>query len=26
MDGWEWSNNTGGYNATITQTYIEIVQ
>ena len=26
MDGWEWSNNTGGYTATITQTYIEIVQ
>jgi Flp pilus assembly protein TadG len=26
MDGWEWSNNTGGYTATITQTYIELVQ
>jgi Flp pilus assembly protein TadG len=26
MDGWEWSNNIGGYTATITQTYIQLVQ
>jgi hypothetical protein len=26
MDGWEWSNNPGGYNATITQTTYSIVQ
>jgi Flp pilus assembly protein TadG len=26
MDGWEWSNNIGGYNATITQTSYSIVQ
>jgi len=26
MDGHEWSNNTGGYSATITQSYIELVQ
>ncbi len=26
MDGHEWSNNSGGYNVTITQTNIELVQ
>jgi hypothetical protein len=26
MDGWEWSNNIGGYNATITQTWYSLVQ
>ncbi len=26
MDGWEWSNNIGGYTATITQTSYSIVQ
>ena len=26
MDGHEWSNNTGGYTATISQSYIELVQ
>jgi hypothetical protein len=26
MDGWEWSNNVGGYTATITETAIETVQ
>ncbi len=26
MDGHEWSNNIGGYNATVTQTDIEMVQ
>jgi Flp pilus assembly protein TadG len=26
MDGWEWSNNIGGYNVTITQTSYSIVQ
>ncbi len=26
MDGWEWSNNIGGYTATITQTTYTIVQ
>jgi hypothetical protein len=26
MDGHEWSNNVGGYNATITQNQIEVVQ
>lgn len=26
MDGWEWSNNVGGYTATISETAIETVQ
>ena len=26
MDGWEWSNNNGGFNATVTQTTIVTVQ
>ena len=26
MDGWEWSNNSGGFTVTITQTSIAIVQ
>lgn len=26
MDGWEWSNNIGGYNVTVTETTITIVQ
>jgi hypothetical protein len=26
MDGWEWSNNIGGYNATITQSWYTLVQ
>jgi hypothetical protein len=26
MDGWEWSNNEGGFTVTITQTSIAIVQ
>jgi len=26
MDGWEWSNNTGGFTVTITETSISIVQ
>jgi Flp pilus assembly protein TadG len=26
MDGWEWDNNTGGYNATVTQMNVMMVQ
>jgi predicted thioesterase len=26
MDGWEWSNNIGGYDATITQSWYTLVQ
>lgn len=26
MDGWEWDNNTGGFNVTITQKYVTTVQ
>jgi hypothetical protein len=26
MDGHEWSNNVGGFNATITEFHIELVQ
>ena len=26
MDGWEWDNNSGGYNATITERYVQMVQ
>ena len=26
MDGWEWDNNVGGYNATITERYVQMVQ
>jgi hypothetical protein len=26
MDGWEWSNNAGGYNATITEISVQTVQ